>query len=136
MYINNCDEVFYTITPDKSEYLHLCSDAIDPYANNSNIYLDYTRQLWRIIKNANGAYRIIPANSTTQYKTTNNINLQDDSQENDTANAYTYEYYGLRSWGGRGRKFKSCHSDQNRRFNRTSDFLLFSRKSSLNLSFS
>ena len=30
------------------------------------------------------------------------------------------------SWGGRGRTFKSCHSDQNRRFNRTSDFLLFS----------
>ena len=28
-------------------------------------------------------------------------------------------------WGGRGRKFKSCHSDQNRRFNRTSDFSLF-----------
>ena len=28
-------------------------------------------------------------------------------------------------WGGRGRKFKSCHSDQNRRFNRTSDFLYF-----------
>ena len=25
-------------------------------------------------------------------------------------------------WGGRGRKFKSCHSDQNRRFNRTSAF--------------
>ena len=31
------------------------------------------------------------------------------------------------AWGGRGRKFKSCHSDQNRRFNRTSDFLLFPR---------
>ena len=29
------------------------------------------------------------------------------------------------AWGGRGRKFKSCHSDQNRRFNRTSDFSLF-----------
>ena len=29
------------------------------------------------------------------------------------------------AWGGRGRKFKSCHSDQNRRFNRTSDFLYF-----------
>ena len=28
-------------------------------------------------------------------------------------------------WGGRGRTFKSCHSDQNRRFNRTSDFSLF-----------
>ena len=28
-------------------------------------------------------------------------------------------------WGGRGRKFKSCHSDQNRRFNRTSEFSLF-----------
>ena len=28
-------------------------------------------------------------------------------------------------WGGRGRKFKSCHSDQNRRFYRTSDFSLF-----------
>ena len=28
-----------------------------------------------------------------------------------------------KSWGGRGRKFKSCHSDQNRRFSRTSDFL-------------
>lgn len=27
-------------------------------------------------------------------------------------------------WGGRGRKFKSCHSDQKRRFNRTS-FLLY-----------
>ena len=39
-------------------------------------------------------------------------------------------------WGGRGRTFKSCHSDQNRRFNRTSDFLLFPRKSSRNLAFS
>ena len=28
-------------------------------------------------------------------------------------------------WGGRGRKFKSCHSDQNRRFGWTSDFLYF-----------
>ena len=45
----------------------------------------------------------------------------------------TYAYW---FWGGRGRKFKSCHSDQNRRFNRTSDFLLFSRKSSRNLAFS
>ena len=29
-------------------------------------------------------------------------------------------------WGGRGRTFKSCHSDQNRRFNRTSDFCFVS----------
>ena len=50
--------------------------------------------------------------------------------------AHAHEVPLHRFWGGRGRKFKSCHSDQNRRFKRTSDFLLFSHKSSRNLAFS
>ena len=30
-------------------------------------------------------------------------------------------------WGGRGRKFKSCHSDQNRAVSKLLDFLYFTR---------
>ena len=30
-------------------------------------------------------------------------------------------------WGGRGRKFKSCHSDQESEDDKSSDFLYFTR---------
>ena len=50
------------------------------------------------------------------------------SWQNSTKKHYlALEKHKNRSWGGRGRKFKSCHSDQNRRFNRTSDFLCIIR---------
>ena len=39
-------------------------------------------------------------------------------------------------WGGRGRKFKSCHSDQKSGVVRFPIFLYLSRKSSQNLAFS
>ena len=57
--------------------------------------------------------------------------------QNSTKKHYlALEKHKNRSWGGRGRKFKSCHSDQNRRFGWTSDFLLFSLIISWNLAFS
>lgn len=87
-------EKFYTITPNNSDELYMCSNAVDPYANNSNIAIGYINQKWRIIQNADGSYRIMPSNTTMQCITTNTINLDDNDTTNDIANTYTYEYYG------------------------------------------
>jgi len=68
----------------------LGSENLDAYTNGINVQInDYSAgnnpNLWRIIKNADGTYRLMPAQSTMLSLTCDNSG---------SYNAYTYEYYG------------------------------------------
>ena len=71
----------------------LGSENLDAYTNGINVQInDYSAgnnpNLWRIIKNADGTYRLMPAQSTMLSLTCDNTG---------SYNAYTYEYYGWQS---------------------------------------
>ncbi len=84
-------EIFYTITPENYSDKALGTYGYDPYTNQNNAQLNTqysslsTSNYWRIIMNADGSFRVIPAFSTMQSLTADNSGEY---------NSYTYEYYG------------------------------------------
>ncbi|MDD6203428.1 MAG: hypothetical protein PUC05_00300 [Firmicutes bacterium] len=86
-------EKIYTISPYKhSDYYLSSAEPQKLYENGVNVELtDATFGqaidgiLWRIVKNGNGSFRIMPAYSTMQALTADNSGVY---------NSYLYEYYG------------------------------------------